>query len=76
MYSPLMPKKEQWLTATQAAIHAGCSYEGILKRVTRGKVVARREGRSWLILKSSVAPKDKFAINDGRPAGTDIPTGR
>lgn len=59
-----MPKETQpeWVTTTQAAIIAGCSYEGIMKRIARAKVVARREGRSWLVLKSSVAPKDKFAL--------------
>lgn len=64
-----------WLTTTEAAALAGCTQFGILKRIARGQVTAKRDGKRWRVLASSVAPKDKFGNNE-RPAEARTSTGR
>lgn len=64
-----------WISTTEAARIAGASYDAIMKRITRGQVVVKRNGRQWLVLRSSVAPKDKFAKTE-RPAEGRTSTGR
>lgn len=55
-----------WITTREAAAVAGCTYDGIMKRLARGKLEAVRFGGVWMIRRSSVAPKANGRTAEGR----------